>query len=134
MRSDFDQLAAMRIEFAGGDVDFAARSNRCFEQSLARVFVDDFEPRKMREKRGRRIAGVDAEAVPFIESPPISPQVRNMVAASVVKIHGQQDTVVAGADFQHKLFLSLYFHDAVGVAEDIGAEPQLEPSFELVTR
>jgi hypothetical protein len=44
---------------------------------------------------------------------------RDMVAAAVIEIHSQQDTIMLRAHFQHQLLLSLHLHDSVGIAKDI---------------
>jgi hypothetical protein len=62
---------------------------------------------------------VNAETVALVKSPAVSTQVRNVVAAAVVEIHGQQYTIRPDAHFEHELFLSLHLHDSVGIPEDV---------------
>jgi len=132
MRGDLDQLAAMGVELAGGDVHLAAWSNRGFQQRFAGLLIRDLEPRKMRKKGRGRIARIDAETIALVERPPIPAQVRDVVAAAVVEIHGQHHTVMARAYLQYELLFPLYLDDAVRIAKNIRAEPQLETVFEPV--
>ena len=49
---DLDELAAVRIEFAGGHVNLPSGHHRGFQQGIAAVLIRHLQPRKMGNREG----------------------------------------------------------------------------------
>jgi hypothetical protein len=52
-----------------------------------------------------------------------------MVAAPVIQIDSEQDTVLFRRQFQDELFLALNPDHTIGIAKNVGAEPNLQAVF-----
>lgn len=129
VRGDLNELPPMGVKFPSRHMNFFRWCYGGFKDRLPGFLICDLQPGQIGKESRRGVTCVESEASAVVECPTIATKVRNMVAASVVQIDGEQDPVMLWAEFKDELFLALNTEDAVRVSKNVGTEADFQTVF-----